>query len=71
MLWSIAEFPVGQRKCEKLTLEETRNATNILVKIAQQEAFASAFIELVKHGVVRNKSNLLSLTPILVDQILR
>jgi len=61
----------GQRKCQKLTIEEIRNATNMLVKIAQQEAFASDFKELVKHGVVSNKSNLLSFTPILVDQIIR
>ena len=43
----------------------------MLVKIAQQKAFASDYVELVKHGVVRNESNLLSLTSILVDQIIR
>ncbi|KAK9701241.1 hypothetical protein QE152_g30737 [Popillia japonica] len=57
--------PIGQRKLGFLDTNELQNATNVLVKWAQEESF-SADIAIIKTNLQLNlKSNLSSLSPFL------
>ncbi|XP_050293738.1 uncharacterized protein LOC126734245 [Anthonomus grandis grandis] len=61
----------SDRIVDEFTANELHIATIKLVGLVQQEAFLEDLNSLKKNNCVNNKSNILSLTPILVDGIIR
>ncbi|XP_038117267.1 uncharacterized protein LOC119769328 [Culex quinquefasciatus] len=61
----------NNRRIGHLTTLELTDATKILVRIAQREAFARDLAEIESSGQVSHRSELKYLAPILVDGVLR